>query len=217
MKTIAMATTLALTLFTGLNSAKADPHLQELGCAIEQDSAAAARNIYYNLRANPHFVPMYRSMYELHCSADRLHNLMLQGVPACRLQPEVDRLCELMHSTEDLVNLATGCHLPFRCQVQSRRYAFNLAELKATMARLDDNIHHLQEDLAPTPGGGVIPPPPGSGGLPLPGPPQPGLGGPSFNGQPGAVRFNNFNRTGSRSIPLIRKNGRVMVSLSLGR
>ncbi len=204
MKTI--ATTFAIltaTAFAGAwsNTAQAqvDPHIDELACQLQSQSAAACREVYHHFRSSPHFRHAYSDLYEIYTLATHIHEIAHRPCELDHMREDVAEIDRLFHHTETVVARMVQC--------PRTPHGYHLQRLQAMMRGLEETIHHLDEDLSPLNVPAVAPPVPPSYGPALPPVPQTGYRG----------RYRTGRSRGYDGRTVSIGNDRFGISFQLGR
>jgi hypothetical protein len=142
-------------------------HIDELAVAMRNDAARMANEIRYHFRGSMHYRHLYKDAYDLYQLADHVHELAHEGCEIEHLRSDLAQLDEHFHHLEGLVakvNAEFGRpvvydpHYGYDGHFHGVGGSYHTRRLNRLMASFEDNLHHLQEDINPTPGPLVVPP-----------------------------------------------------------
>ena len=155
-----VAMTVAALGISAANASAADPHhIDDLAFAVRNDAARIANEVRYHFRHSPHFEHLYSDAYEMYQLADHIHDIAHEHGDLEHIRADMTELDELFHHLEELVDEATvgGIHGGHYSSWHRRSHGYHGARLKRLVARLSENLHHLQEDVDAVLGPVVIP------------------------------------------------------------
>lgn len=167
--------TTALILTAGLfanTASAADPHLDDLALTIKNEAALACREVQYGFRRTPAFPHLYKDFYELYTLANHVHEVAHNHGDLRHLKDDVEQMDQLFHHTEEMTAkfsqpqpIGGGYH-----SAPGNVSGYHLRRLQKIMVSMEENLHHLQEDLDAelAPAGQIPPLPPGQLGPNVP-------------------------------------------------
>jgi len=159
MKTTLLSTAALIatsTLFTGTAFADHYQHMDEMANQLRNLSSRAAWEVHDNFRGSRDFRHLYSDMYEMYTLSDHIHELLHHGRNLNHIREDVEALDRTFHHVEELVaqirpaddfHFHGGFHGGHGHFAPSGPTRSDLLRLRAVMDRMEDVLHHLQDDL----------------------------------------------------------------------
>lgn len=155
-----------------------DPHIDEVAYAVRNDAALICREVRYHFRGSAHYEHLYSDAYEMYQLADHIHDVAHEGGDLRHIRADVEHLDELFHHLEELVDEVTDGGVRYFDQggqgwhgIRRPHSSYHVTRLKRLVSSLEENLHHLQEDVDSVLGPAVVPKAPGNVISPVPAPP----------------------------------------------
>lgn len=173
MKNTLLATAALTLLATFTGSARADEfdHIDSLATQMQNQTARAAAEVRRNFQGIPQYRHLYNDIYEMYTLAGHIHEMVHEGRNLNHIRADIASLDRLFHHVEEVVddirpvNIHSGhWHGSHWGHFHSGPSRDDVRRLRNLMSRMEDTIHHLQDDLrvlsGPFPAASIIRPVP---------------------------------------------------------
>lgn len=154
MKNTLFATATLTILTTFVSSARADvfEHIDGLASQLQNQAARAASEVRYHFQGIPQYRHLYSDIYEMYTLSAHIHELVHEGRNLNHLRADVASLDRLFHHVEELVDDIRVVEFRGRRGFHWGHFHTgptrdDLRRLRNLLSRMEDTIHHLQDDL----------------------------------------------------------------------